>query len=61
VFVQTCGESFERHPVKLGARDAGYVEIQEGLQPGDRVVTKGAYLVYLSSTAPGTAAHGHVH
>jgi len=61
VFVQTGGESFERHPVKLGARDTGYVEIQEGLQAGDRVVTKGAYLVYLSSTAPGTAAHGHVH
>ena len=61
VFVQTGGESFERRPVKLGARDSGYVEVKEGIQAGDRVVVKGAYLVYLAATAPGAPAHGHVH
>jgi RND family efflux transporter MFP subunit len=61
VFVQTGGESFERRPVSLGVRDAGYAEVKEGIRAGDRIVTKGAYLVYLASTAPGAAVHGHVH
>jgi cobalt-zinc-cadmium efflux system membrane fusion protein len=61
VFVQTGGESFERRMVKLGVRDGGYVEVKEGLQAGDRVVTQGAYLVYLAATAPGAPVHGHVH
>jgi len=61
VFVQTGGESFERRPVKLGGRDGGYVEVKEGLRAGDRIVTKGAYLVYLAATAPGAAVHRHVH
>ncbi|MGZ8188132.1 MAG: efflux RND transporter periplasmic adaptor subunit [Methylosarcina sp.] len=61
VFVQTGGESFERRPVKLGVRDSGFVEVKEGLQAGDRVVTQGAYLVYLAATAPGAPVHGHVH
>jgi len=61
VFVQTGGESFERQPVKLGVRDGGYVEVKVGLKAGDRVVTQGAYLVYLAATAPGSAVHGHVH
>lgn len=61
VFVQTSGESFERRPLSLGVRDAGYAEVKEGIRAGDRIVTKGAYLVYLASTAPGAAVHGHVH
>lgn len=61
VYAQTGGESFERRVVKLGIRDAGYVEVKQGVALGDRIVTKGAYLVYLSSTAPGAAVHGHVH
>jgi cobalt-zinc-cadmium efflux system membrane fusion protein len=61
VFVQTGGESFERRLVKLGIRDSGYVEVKAGLQAGDRVVTEGAYLVYLAATAPGAPVHGHVH
>ncbi|MGR9036398.1 MAG: efflux RND transporter periplasmic adaptor subunit [Gammaproteobacteria bacterium] len=61
VFVQTGGESFERRLIKPGVRDSGYVEVNEGLQAGDRVVTQGAYLVYLAATAPGAPVHGHVH
>jgi cobalt-zinc-cadmium efflux system membrane fusion protein len=61
VFVQTGGESFERRIVKLGVRDAGYVEVKKGVNAGDRIVSKGAYLVYLAATAPGAAVHGHVH
>jgi RND family efflux transporter MFP subunit len=60
-FIQTGGESFQRRMLKLGVRDQGLVEVKEGLSPGERIVTKGAYLVYLAATAPGAAVHGHVH
>jgi RND family efflux transporter MFP subunit len=61
VFVQVAGESFVRRPVKLGVRNAGGVQVVEGVKPGDRVVTKGAYLVRLSTMSSAVPAHGHVH
>ena len=38
VFVQTGGESFERRPVKTGARSQGLVAILDGLSEGEQVV-----------------------
>jgi RND family efflux transporter MFP subunit len=61
VFVQRGGETFERRPVTLGARAGDMVQIIEGVKPGDRVVTKGAYLVRLASLSTAVPAHGHVH
>jgi membrane fusion protein, heavy metal efflux system len=61
VFVQTEGETFERRAVTLGPRSGDVVQITEGLEPGERVVTKGAYLVRLASLSTSVAAHGHVH
>jgi RND family efflux transporter MFP subunit len=61
VFVQREGETFERRAVTLGARDGDLVQITEGVKPGDRVVTKGAYLVRLASRSTSVPAHGHVH
>lgn len=61
VFVQTGGEAFKRRPVRLGARDGDWVEIAEGLDPGQRVVSRGAYLVKLASTRTGAVGHGHAH
>jgi cobalt-zinc-cadmium efflux system membrane fusion protein len=61
VFVQLEGETFERRAVTLGARSGDLVQITEGLAPGDRVVTKGAYLVRLASLSTSVPAHGHVH
>ena len=49
VFVQREGETFERRPVTLGPRAGDVVQITEGVKPGERVVTKGAYLVRLAS------------
>jgi hypothetical protein len=37
------------------------VQITEGVKAGDRVVTKGAYLVRLASLSTSVPAHGHVH
>jgi cobalt-zinc-cadmium efflux system membrane fusion protein len=61
VFVQTEGETFERRAVTLGARTGELVQVVEGVKAGERVVTKGAYLVRLASLSTSVPAHGHVH
>ena len=61
VFVQRGGETFLRRPVKLGIRNHGLVQVLEGVNVGDRVVTKGAYLIRLSTMSSSVPAHGHVH
>jgi RND family efflux transporter MFP subunit len=61
VFVQRGGETFQRRPVKLGIRNHGLVQVLEGVSVGDRVVTKGAYLIRLSTMSSAVPAHGHVH
>jgi multidrug efflux pump subunit AcrA (membrane-fusion protein) len=61
VFVQREGETFERRAVTLGLRSGGLVQITDGVKAGDRVVTKGAYLVRLASLSTSVPAHGHVH
>jgi multidrug efflux pump subunit AcrA (membrane-fusion protein) len=60
VFVQTGGESFARRPVEVGGRQAGMVEIASGVKPGERVVTRGAYLIRLAAMSTQIPAHGHV-
>jgi len=61
VFVQKEGEAFVRRPVQLGIREGNDVQITEGLRPGERVVTKGAYLIRLAALSTQIPAHGHVH
>ena len=61
VFVQTGGESFERRPVQLGGRAGGFVQVLEGVESGERVVHRGAYLVRLAAMSTQIPAHGHVH
>lgn len=60
VFVQIEGESFERRPVTVRAREGELVQIS-GVKAGERVVTKGAHLVRLASLSTSVPAHGHVH
>ena len=61
VYVMLGGESFERRIVQPGLRDGGHVEIKSGLEPGERVVSRGAYFVRLASASPAEAGHGHAH
>ena len=61
VFVQTGGESFQRRPVRTGARDGDWIQVLDGLEPGQRLVTRGAYLVKLAATRTGELGHGHAH
>lgn len=59
VYVQTGGESFERRIVQPGIRDGGHVEIKAGIEPGQRIVSKGAYLIRLSAAKSGPSGHAH--
>lgn len=61
IFIQREGESFVRRPVTVGRRQGGRAEITSGVEPGDRVVTRGAYLIRLSALSTQIPAHGHVH
>lgn len=60
VFVQTQGESFIKKTVVTGSRDNGWFEIVSGLDPGDRVVTEGGYMVKLAANTS-EIGHPHVH
>lgn len=61
VFIQRTGEAFVRRPVDVGYRESGMVEITSGVEPGDRIVTQGAYLIRLAALSTQIPAHGHVH
>ncbi len=57
VFVRV-GQVYEARPVKLGARDAGQVQVLAGLVAGDQVVVEQSYLVKADIEKSG-ATHDH--
>ncbi len=61
VYVQFHDDAFERRVVNLGIQDGDFVEVKKGLKAGDKVVTKGAYLIQLAASGPQVAGHGHAH
>jgi Cu(I)/Ag(I) efflux system membrane fusion protein len=46
VYIRTAAHTYQRRQVTLGREDAAWVEITGGLQPGDTLVSRGAYLLY---------------
>lgn len=61
VFVMADGENWERRVVRTGPRDGQRIGILAGLLAGERVVSRGAYLVHLAAAGPTSAGHGHAH
>jgi Cu(I)/Ag(I) efflux system membrane fusion protein len=45
IWVQTAQNTFKSRMVQTGQEGEGFIEIKSGLQPGDAVVTSGAYLL----------------
>ena len=60
-YVQTEGESFQKRELKIGASDGMNVQVLSGIVEGERVVTKGAYQIKLSTASGTMPAHGHEH
>jgi RND family efflux transporter MFP subunit len=61
VYVQVDGEHFQERLVRIGPQAGNRVAILDGLQPGERIVTKGAHLVRLAGRATSEQPHGHIH
>lgn len=61
VYTQTGGESFLKKEVTLGLGDGIMVPVLSGLDEGDRVVTKGAHYIKITSAVGSVPAHGHEH
>jgi len=60
VYVLLSGEEFQRREVTIGDEYGNKVAVLSGLQPGERVVTQGAYQVRLQELRPADAgAHSH--
>jgi len=45
VFVEAAGDRFEARPVQLGRTLGDTMEIASGLRPGERIVTRGSYVL----------------
>lgn len=60
-YVQLGGETFEQRILTLGPSDGRHTLVRTGIDPGDMVVTTGAYQVRLASMSGGEFAGGHAH
>lgn len=60
-YVQTAGETFQKRELQTGANDGVNVQVLSGIRAGERVVTKGAYQIKLSTASGTMPAHGHEH
>jgi cobalt-zinc-cadmium efflux system membrane fusion protein len=57
VFVRE-GDTYEAHPIQLGARDSDFAEVLQGLEPGAIYVTEQSFLIKADIEKAG-AAHEH--
>lgn len=61
-YVQIGGESFERRVLTIGASNGLQTIVERGVEPGERVVTVGAYQVRLAAAGGEEIGdHGHPH
>lgn len=61
VYVQTEGETVEKRYPRIGVSDGAYTHAKTGVQAGERVVTKGATSIRLSTLTTSEMGHGHAH
>lgn len=60
VYVQLDEEGYEKREIKPGTSDGERTEVLSGLTAGEKVVSKGAYHIKIS-TASASIPHGHEH
>ena len=61
VYVQVSGESFTKRAIETGQSDGIMVEIAGGLDPGERIATRGPMLIKAASMVSGAVGDGHSH
>ena len=61
VYRQLDEEGYQKQEVKTGANNGKEVQILSGIQPGDRIVTRGAYQVKMASASGAIPGHTHEH
>lgn len=59
VYIQKSGESYEKRYVKLNVADGKQVWVTEGLEAGERIVSKGAILIKVASASGSMPVHVH--
>lgn len=60
VYVMVTGEEFERRTIEVAEDFGPLVGVTKGLSPGERVVTQGAYQLFLQESNPaGDVVHSH--
>ncbi|MCI0588390.1 MAG: efflux RND transporter periplasmic adaptor subunit [Planctomycetes bacterium] len=60
-YVMLEGELFQKRGLELGVKDGEWVEVVRGVERGERVATRGAYLVRLAALSPASFGPGHAH
>jgi membrane fusion protein, heavy metal efflux system len=60
-YVMLSGETFQKRELELGVRDGDLVEVLQGIHAGERVATRGAYIVRLAALSPASFGAGHAH
>jgi membrane fusion protein, heavy metal efflux system len=60
-YVLLEGELFQRRDLELGVRDGGLVQVLAGIERGERVATRGAYVVRLAALSGASFGAGHAH
>lgn len=60
-YVMLAGELFQKRQLELGVEDGEWVEVVRGIERGERVATRGAYLVKLAALSPTSFGAGHAH
>ncbi len=61
IYVKVSGDTFERRVVEVGASDGSWTLVASGIEPGEHVVTEGAYQVNLAALGTIEPSHGHAH
>ncbi len=60
-YVMLEGELFQKRELELGVKDGAWVEVVRGVEPGEWVATRGAYIIKLAALSPTSFGAGHAH
>ncbi len=60
-YVMLEGELFQKRELEVGPKDERWIEVVRGIEPGERVAARGAYIIKLAALSPASFGPGHAH